>query len=174
MGSKTAEWCTLSWMFTLSSLACSVAINYLLSKFWAIEVELDVHSELSRLLRRAISRWWWSGQMLKHKPTWLLAHGHVHDQQQCLSHVPIQGHSHQIWSGEVSGACISMQQLGGSGGIPPRKFGEFRGYEIASETIFGPKWCFSEARQQSLTCMNIYPFLPVVPCSTGFGFPIVC
>ena len=29
---------------------------------------------------------------------------------------------------------------------------KFRGYEIASETIFGPMQCFSEARQQSFTC----------------------
>ena len=44
---------------------------------------------------------------------------------------------------------------------PPRKFLEFRGYEVASETIFGPKQCFSEATRQSFTCMNIYPFCPL-------------
>ena len=37
-------------------------------------------------------------------------------------------------------------------------FLEFMGYEVASETISGPKRCFSEARRQSFTCMNIYPF----------------
>ena len=32
------------------------------------------------------------------------------------------GHSHQIWTGQVSGACISMQHLGGSGGmLPPQE-----------------------------------------------------
>ena len=35
--------------------------------------------------------------------------------------------------------CVSTQQLGGFGGIPPENFFEFRGYEIVSETIFGPK-----------------------------------
>ena len=48
----------------------------------------------------------------------------------------MQGCSHQIWSGQVSGACVSTQ-VGGSGGMPPRKFVEFRGYEIASETFLG-------------------------------------
>ena len=37
---------------------------------------------------------------------------------------------------------------------------EIRGYEVASETISEPKQCFSEAGQQSFTCMNIYPFCP--------------
>ena len=31
------------------------------------------------------------------------------------------------------------------GHAPPRTYLEFRGYEIASETIFGPKRCFTEA-----------------------------
>ena len=38
--------------------------------------------------------------------------------------------------------------LGVPGGMLPQKF---RGYEIASETKFGPIQCFSEARQQSFT-----------------------
>ena len=33
----------------------------------------------------------------------------------------LQGRSHQIWSGQVSGVCVSAQQLGGSGGMPPQK-----------------------------------------------------
>ena len=33
-----------------------------------------------------------------------------------------QGRSHQIWSSQVSGACVSAKQLGGSGGIVPQKF----------------------------------------------------
>ena len=41
------------------------------------------------------------------------------------------------WSGHVCSACVSMLQLGGVGACTPRKFLEFRGYEIASETIFG-------------------------------------
>ena len=54
----------------------------------------------------------------------------------------------------------------GLGAWPPRKFLEFRGYEVASETIFGPKRCFSEARRQSFTCMSIYPF-----CLASFPGP---
>ena len=50
---------------------------------------------------------------------------------------------------------VSMQQLGVSEGMPPKKFLECRKYEIASETIFGPIQCFLEVRQ-SFTCMNIY------------------
>ena len=43
----------------------------------------------------------------------------------------------------------------------PTRFLQFRGYEVASETISGPKQCsFSEARRQSFACMNIYPFCP--------------
>ena len=49
----------------------------------------------------------------------------------------------------------------GSGGMLPIKFLEIKGYEIGSETTFGPKQCFSEARRQSFTCMNIYPFFPL-------------
>ena len=64
-----------------------------------------------------------------------------------------QGCSHQSWSGQVSGVWKSMQQLEGSGGMPLRTFLEFRGYEIASETIFGPKRCFLEARRQSFTTL---------------------
>ena len=37
---------------------------------------------------------------------------------------------------------------------PPRKFLEFQGYEIHSETIFVLKGCFSEVRQQSFTCFS--------------------
>ena len=44
------------------------------------------------------------------------------------------------------------------GGGKRRKFLEFRVYEVASETILGPKRCFSEARRQSFTRMNTYPF----------------
>ena len=62
-----------------------------------------------------------------------------------LTLVYIQGRSHQIWSDQVSGAYVSTpQQLGPH---PPRKFWEFRGYEVASETISGPKPCFSESIQ---------------------------
>ena len=44
------------------------------------------------------------------------------------------------------------------GNAPPHKIFnlEFRGYEIASETILGPKRCFSEARGQSFICTDIH------------------
>ena len=44
---------------------------------------------------------------------------------------------------------------------------EFRGYDVASETIFGPKRCFSEARRQSFY-MQHAPFLPIAPYSTAW------
>ena len=50
---------------------------------------------------------------------------------------------------------VSTQQLGMSGGVPPKKFMEYRDYEIASETIYGLIQCFLEVRH-SFTCMNIY------------------
>ena len=40
--------------------------------------------------------------------------------------------------------------------MPSRKFMEFTGYDIASESIFGSKRCFSESRRQSFTCMNVF------------------
>ena len=35
------------------------------------------------------------------------------------AHSSYQGRSHEIWSSQVSSACVSRQQLGGSGGMPP-------------------------------------------------------
>ena len=55
-------------------------------------------------------------------------------------------------------------------GMPPENFGEFRGYEIASETIFEPKKCFSEGRRQSFTCMNIHPFSLSCHIALGSAF----
>ena len=53
------------------------------------------------------------------------------------------------------------------GGHALQKVLEFRGYEIASETILGPKLRFLEARRQDFTDKYL-PFL-----STGLGFPII-
>ena len=81
-----------------------------------------------------------------------------------------QGHSRWVWSGQVHSACVSTLQLGESGACSPRKCLEFRGYEIASiksEIIFGLMQCFSEARRQSFTCMNIYPFCNISPVCLG-------
>ena len=39
--------------------------------------------------------------------------------------------SRQVWSGQVHSACISMLQVGEPGGMLPKFFLEFRGYEIA-------------------------------------------
>ena len=68
-----------------------------------------------------------------------------------------QGHSHQIWGGQVRSVWHKHTTARGVG-VVPRKILEFRGYEIASETIFGQVWCFSEARRQSFTWTNIYSF----------------
>ena len=48
--------------------------------------------------------------------------------------------------------------VGGLGACSPRKILKFRGYEITSETNFGPIRCFSEAKRQSFTWM---PFCPL-------------
>ena len=91
--------------------------------------------------------------------------------------VPKQGRSHQIWNGRVSSVCINTQQLGGLGACPPpppKKMFQFNGYEIASETIFRPKWCFSEARQQNSTCMSICLSCPLHRTALhGFRFLII-
>ena len=55
-------------------------------------------------------------------------------------------------------SSILARQSGHSHVWFPRKFLDFRGYEIASETIYGPIRCSSEDRRQRFTCMNIYPF----------------
>ena len=69
----------------------------------------------------------------------------------------LQDCSHQIWSGQVSGAYVSTQQIGGSGSMlpPPENFWNLEAMRL--KTISWPKRCFSEARRQSFTCMNIYP-----------------
>ena len=69
----------------------------------------------------------------------------------------VQGRSHQAWSDQVGSACTRKNAIPyeGLGACSPRKF---RGYEIASETNFGPIRCFLEAKRQSLTWNA---FLPV-------------
>ena len=44
----------------------------------------------------------------------------LHPSMQLLT-LCMQGRSHQILSGQVSGAYVSTQQLGGSGGMLPQK-----------------------------------------------------
>ena len=58
-----------------------------------------------------------------HQPDWLL---HL---------CGIQGRRHLIWGGQVGSAHARTLW---SGGMLPREVLKFRGYEIASETIFGP------------------------------------
>ena len=54
-------------------------------------------------------------------------------------------------------------------GHAPQKFWEFRGYEVASETISGPKRCFSKARRHAEFYMHEHlPFLPVAPLVSAF------
>ena len=57
-----------------------------------------------------------------------------------------------------------MQNIAGGGGggnARSETFLEFRGYEIASETIFGAIRCAIRRPDDSFTCMNIYPFHPL-------------
>ena len=51
-----------------------------------------------------------------------------------------------------------------------RNFLKFRGYEIASETIFGPMQMLLGGKT---TESHMYEYLPIVLYSNGFGFPIV-
>ena len=52
-----------------------------------------------------------------------------------------QGHSHQVWSGQVCSVCMhkytTARGVWGHTPPPPRKFLQFMGYEIVYETIFG-------------------------------------
>ena len=85
---------------------------------------------------------------------------------------PAQGRSHKIWSGQVSGACVSTQQLGGSGGMPPPdNFWNLEAMRLLLRPFLGQN---DASRRQSFTCMNIYPFCPLRHIALhGFGFPIV-
>ena len=93
----------------------------------------------------------------------------------CHTHTAYtQGCSYQIWSGQVrSVRARTLHPRGVWGHVPPESFC----YEIAAETILGAIWCFSEARQWSLTWMNVYPFCPlhhtllVNICHEKFGPP---
>ena len=67
-------------------------------------------------------------------------------------------------------ACAQeCYSLGGPGGMLPRKNLKFRDYEIASETIFVPIRCFSQARRQ----FHMNATLPIGSYTNGVGFPIL-
>ena len=51
-----------------------------------------------------------------------------------------------------------------------KQFLEFRGYEIASETIFGTIRCYSEARRQ----FYMYEYLPFPPIASYIGRWALC
>ena len=51
------------------------------------------------------------------------------------------------------------------GHAPLETFLEFKGYEIAYETIFGTIWCYSEARWQ----FHMYEYLPFPPIALYSG-----
>ena len=80
----------------------------------------------------------------------------------------IQGYSHQIpWSGQVSIACVSIQQLCEGAAwrnahlpFPPT---EFRGYEIASERIFWAKTMLLGGQTTEFRIHEYPPFLPMRP-----------
>ena len=108
-------------------------------------MELDVHSELSRLLRRD------DGGQAKCLNSSSL------DRLLMLMFMISSNGNHMC---QYRAVAIKFGVVSATGrGV--RKVLEFRSYEIASENILGPKRCFSEARRQSLTSMNIYPFCPL-------------
>ena len=50
----------------------------------------------------------------------------------------LQGRSHQIWSGQDSFACVSTQEVGGSGGMPPHKiFGNLEAMRLLLRPFLG-------------------------------------
>ena len=67
----------------------------------------------------------------------------------------------------LASACVSTLQLGGVGHAPQEKCLEFRGYEIASDTML------LGGQTTEFHMYEYLPFLPIVSYSTGFGFPIV-
>ena len=76
----------------------------------------------------------------------------------CLYEYKYRAIAIRFW---VIGLVVCAQErytLGGLGACSPRKILKFRGYEIASETNFGPIRYFSEAKRQSFTWM---PFCPL-------------
>ena len=59
------------------------------------------------------------------------------------------------------------------GHAPPEIFWNLKAMKLLLRPFF-PKRCFSEARRQNITYMNIYPFCPLRHIALhGFGFPIV-
>ena len=72
-------------------------------------------------------------------------------------------HNTIIWSGQVTSACVfSYRGLEPCPTAPPSliKLMEFRGYEMVSNIIFGPKRCF--LRWQIFTWMNVYLSSPAL------------
>ena len=49
----------------------------------------------------------------------------------------LQGRSHQIWGGQVSGACVSTQDLGGLGACPPENFGNLESMRLLLRPFLG-------------------------------------
>ena len=62
-----------------------------------------------------------------------------------------------------------LQHLEEVWGHAPRTILEFRCFEIASETILGPKHCFS--RGQTSTCISVYPSCPLCHTALWFWLP---
>ena len=61
----------------------------------------------------------------------------------------------------------------GCGGMLPQNFLEFRGYEIASKTIFGANMMLLGGQTTEFHMYEYLPFLPIASYNTGFGFPII-
>ena len=87
---------------------------------------------------------------------------HIH------THIHTQGHSHQIWSGQVSGACVSTQELGGSGGMPPppqENFGNLESMRLLLRPFLGQNDAY---RRSDDSFTSVHEHLPVAPYSTAW------
>ena len=71
----------------------------------------------------------------------------------------------EVPGSQVTGGFVSMRQIG-EHPLHQQNYWSLEVYEIASETILGPKQCFLKARQQNFTCMNIYLFHHIVLTSS--------
>ena len=78
-----------------------------------------------------------------------------------------QGHSHQVWSGQVCSAWVNMLQLG-SLGAPSEKFGNLEATRLLLRHIFGPIWCWPDDR-----IAHAWLSGRCIIHNTSFGFLIV-
>ena len=101
-----------------------------------------------------------AGAVSSHSAPWDNESGDRSKLQICKT--PVQGRSHQTWSSQVRSRCV-QNTARVWGHAPPETFLEFRGYDFASETIFGIIWCYSETRQQ----FHMYEYPPIASYSSS-------